>query len=59
MELGEWVETPVYWRGTPRGFKLEGPAVVEERHLVAVVPPRWRVEVGPTGTWRRGERATR
>ncbi len=49
--FGEWVETPVYWReDLPRGFKLEGPAVVEERHSVAVVPPRWRVEVGPMGT---------
>ncbi|MGC9050536.1 hydantoinase/oxoprolinase family protein [Pyrobaculum sp.] len=49
--FGEWVETPVYKREElPRGFKAEGPAVIEERHSATVVPPRWRVEVGPLGS---------
>ena len=49
--FGEWVETPVYKREElPRGFKTEGPAVIEERHSATVVPPRWRVEVGPLGS---------
>jgi N-methylhydantoinase A len=48
--FGEWVETPVYRRGNlPRGFKADGPVVIEERHSVTVVPPRWRVEVGKMG----------
>lgn len=48
--FGEWVETPVYWReNLPRGFKADGPVVIEERHSVTVVPPRWRVEVGKMG----------
>ncbi|MCC6035818.1 MAG: hydantoinase/oxoprolinase family protein [Pyrobaculum sp.] len=46
----EWVETPVYRReNLPRGFKADGPVVIEERHSVTVVPPRWRVEVGKMG----------
>jgi N-methylhydantoinase A len=48
--FGEWVETPVYRReNLPRGFKAEGPVVIEERHSVTVVPPRWHVEVGKMG----------
>jgi N-methylhydantoinase A len=48
--FGEWVETPVYRReNLPRGFKADGPVVIEERHSVTVVPPRWRVEVGKMG----------
>ena len=48
--FGEWIETPVYRReNLPRGFRLDGPAVIEERHSVTVVPPRWRVEVGRMG----------
>ncbi|MFZ8837928.1 MAG: hydantoinase/oxoprolinase family protein [Pyrobaculum sp.] len=48
--FGEWVETPVYWReNLPRGFKADGPVVIEERHSAALVPPRWRVEVGKMG----------
>lgn len=48
--FGEWIDTPVYNREKlPLGFKLEGPAIVEERHSVTVVPPRWRLEVGPAG----------
>jgi N-methylhydantoinase A len=48
--FGEWVEAPVYWReNLPRGFKADGPVVIEERHSVTVVPPRWRVEVGKMG----------
>ncbi|MCU7788685.1 hydantoinase/oxoprolinase family protein [Pyrobaculum sp. 3827-6] len=49
--FGEWVEAPVYKREElPRGFKTEGPAVIEERHSATVVPPKWRVEVGPLGS---------
>jgi N-methylhydantoinase A len=48
--FGEWVETPVYRReNLPRGFKADGPVVLEERHSVTVVPPKWRVEVGKMG----------
>ena len=48
--FGEWVETPIYRReNLPRGFKADGPVVIEERHSVTVVPPRWRVEVGKMG----------
>ena len=48
--FGEWVETPVYRReNLPRGFKADGPVLIEERHSVTVVPPRWRVEVGKMG----------
>jgi N-methylhydantoinase A len=48
--FGEWVETPVYRReNLPRGFKADGPVVIEERHSVTVVPPKWRVEVGKMG----------
>jgi len=48
--FGEWVETPVYRReNLPRGFKADGPVVIEERHSVTVVPPRWRIEVGKMG----------
>jgi N-methylhydantoinase A len=48
--FGEWVEAPVYRReNLPRGFKADGPVVIEERHSVTVVPPRWRVEVGKMG----------
>jgi len=48
--FGEWVETPVYRReNLPRGFKADGPVVIEEKHSVTVVPPRWRVEVGKMG----------
>lgn len=48
--FGEWVETPVYWReNLPRGFKADGPVVIDERHSAALVPPRWRVEVGKMG----------
>ncbi len=48
--FGEWVEAPVYRReNLPRGFKADGPVVIEERHSVTVVPPRWRVEVGRMG----------
>jgi N-methylhydantoinase A len=48
--FGEWVETPVYRReNLPRDFKADGPMVIEERHSVTVVPPRWRVKVGKMG----------
>ncbi|MCC6036444.1 MAG: hydantoinase/oxoprolinase family protein, partial [Pyrobaculum sp.] len=48
--FGEWVETPVYRReNLPRGFKADGPVVIEERHSVTVVPPMWCVEVGKMG----------
>ncbi len=48
--FGEWVETPVYRReNLPRGFKADGPVVIEERHSATLVPPRWRVEVGKMG----------
>lgn len=41
-ETGGFIETKVYNRyAMAPGFKLEGPAVVEERESTAVVPPGW------------------
>ncbi len=44
----EWVEAPVYRReGLPRGFRAEGPALIDEYNSTSVVPDGWTVSVGP------------
>ncbi|MGE5791102.1 MAG: hydantoinase/oxoprolinase family protein [Bacteroidota bacterium] len=43
-------DVPVYVRDRlPRGARFDGAAIVEEMGAVTVVPPGWRVEVGPLG----------
>ncbi|AMD30647.1 hydantoinase/oxoprolinase family protein [Acidilobus sp. 7A] len=45
---GSWDEVPVYRREElPKGFRVEGPAIVEEYSSTIVVPRGWRGEVGP------------
>jgi len=47
---GHWSETPVYDRAAlPAGFRLDGPAVVEEFGSTTVVWPGQRLEVDPHG----------
>jgi N-methylhydantoinase A len=44
----EWVYTPVYRRDRlPRGFRAEGPALIDEYNSTTVVPDGWTVSVGP------------
>jgi N-methylhydantoinase A len=44
----EWVDTPVYRRDRlPRGFRAEGPALIDEYNSTTVVPDGWTVSVGP------------
>ena len=48
--FGEWCETPVIDRERlVAGWRIEGPTIVEEAGGTTVVPPGWRVEVGPSG----------
>ncbi|MFP3265207.1 MAG: hydantoinase/oxoprolinase family protein [Acidilobus sp.] len=45
---GSWDEVPVYRREElPKGFSVEGPAIIEEYSSTIVVPRGWRGEVGP------------
>ncbi|MFP3287965.1 MAG: hydantoinase/oxoprolinase family protein [Acidilobus sp.] len=45
---GSWDEVPVYRREElPKGFRVEGPAIIEEYSSTIVVPRGWRGEVGP------------
>jgi N-methylhydantoinase A len=47
---GGWDEVPIYRRESlPQGFRLRGPAVVEEYSSTTAVPRGWTLEVGPTG----------
>ncbi|MCG2873567.1 MAG: hydantoinase/oxoprolinase family protein [Acidilobus sp.] len=49
---GSWDEVPVYRREElPKGFRVEGPAIVEEYSSTIVVPRGWRGEVGPMRTF--------
>jgi len=42
----DWVLTPVYIRETlPKGFKGEGPAIIEEYSSTTVIPDGWSFEV--------------
>ncbi len=48
-----WVNTPVYWRDDlPVGYKIEGPAIVEEYDSTTVIPPGWVAVVGGHGELR-------
>jgi len=45
---GSWDEVPVYRREElPKGFRVEGPAIIKEYSSTIVVPRGWRGEVGP------------
>ncbi len=48
-----WFKTPVYWReDIPLGYRLEGPAIVEEYDSTTVIPPGWIAVVGDVGELR-------
>ena len=48
--FGEWRETPVLDRERlPVGWRIEGPAIVEEAGGTTVAPPGWTIEVDPSG----------
>ena len=48
--FGEWCETPVIDRERlPSGWRIEGPAIVEEAGGTTVVPPGWAIEVDASG----------
>ena len=48
--FGEWIETPVIDRERlVAGWRIEGPAVVEEAGGTTVAPPGWTVEVDASG----------
>jgi N-methylhydantoinase A len=56
---GQWVDTPVYDRATlPAGFRLDGPAVVEEFGSTTVVWPGQWLEVDPHGIMLVREKVT-
>ena len=48
--FGEWCETPVVDRERlAAGWRIEGPAIVEEAGGTTVAPPAWTVEVDSSG----------
>ena len=48
--FGEWIETPVIDRERlAAGWRIEGPAIVEEAGGTTVAPPGWAVEVDTSG----------
>ena len=48
--FGEWRETPVLDRERlPVGWRIEGPAIVEEAGGTTVAPPGWTIEVDASG----------
>ena len=48
--FGEWCETPVVDRERlAAGWRIDGPAIVEEAGGTTVAPPGWTVEVGTSG----------
>ena len=48
--FGEWIETPVIDRERlAAGWRIEGPAIVEEAGGTTVAPPGWTMEVDATG----------
>ena len=48
--FGEWCETPVVDRERlAAGWRIEGPAIVEEAGGTTVAPPGWTVEVDSSG----------
>ena len=51
--FGEWCETPVVDRKRlAAGWRIEGPAIVEEAGGTTVAPPGWTVEVDSSGALR-------
>ena len=51
--FGEWCETPVVDRERlAAGWRIEGPAIVEEAGGTTVAPPGWTVEVDSSGALR-------
>lgn len=49
MLRDEWEEVPVYRRERlPRGFRAEGPALMDEYDSTTVVPDGWSFSVGPS-----------
>ena len=48
--FGEWIETPVIDRERlAAGWRIEGPAIIEEAGGTTVAPPGWTVEIDPSG----------
>ena len=48
--FGEWRETPVLDRERlPVGWRIEGPAIVEEAGGTTVAPPGWTIEIDASG----------
>ena len=48
--FGEWCETPVIDREhLPVGWRMDGPAIIEEAGGTTVVPPGWTIEVDAGG----------
>ena len=48
--FGEWRETPVLDRERlPVGWRIDGPAIVEEAGGTTVAPPGWTIEVDASG----------
>ena len=48
--FGEWRETPVLDRERlPVGWRIEGPAIVEEAGGTTVAPPGWTIDVDASG----------
>ena len=48
--FGEWIEAPIIDRERlVPGWRIEGPAIVEEAGGTTVVPPGWAVKVDPSG----------
>ena len=48
--FGEWCETPVIDRERlPAGWRIEGPAIIEEAGGTTVAPPGWTMKVDASG----------
>ncbi|MGB9729338.1 MAG: hydantoinase/oxoprolinase family protein [Thermoprotei archaeon] len=46
----DWIDTPVYVRESlPMGYKIKGPAVIEEYSSTILIKPGWIAEVGKMG----------
>jgi len=51
--FGEWIETPIIDRERlAAGWRIEGPAIVEEAGGTTVAPPGWTIEVDAGGALR-------
>lgn len=50
--FGKWIDCPIYHRDAMElGFKLDGPAIIEEEGGTTVVPPGWTIEVQGGGAF--------